>query len=182
MRTGSPLEGESNQLLLRRNNPMNTTNESTPTSRQLARLRRLVSRTQGVVPYLPIEHLDRDAVKAWSEYLSEVTSTKRGVEHMLAAIRQQSQQRATRPQAPASGECPPTYLQVLGEANHEHELECYVNEHKQEIIYCSVCELGMVGGITHHDTPVILATKREDDIDWPIWRCACGCRTWGRRW
>lgn len=117
-----------------------------PTDRQVRYLRYLISQAHRAgVPYLPIEHLHRDGVAAWIEYLDVLVQAHWNIQRDLARAKEAARKDvpspylATPPRARVPDGYRPAYQEVPAAVNHEHMLDCYLTEDDHEIVYCTVC-------------------------------------------
>jgi hypothetical protein len=126
---------------------MNEREHLAPTDRQARYLRYLISQAHlAGVPYLPIEHLHRDGVAAWIEYLDLLVQAHGNIQRDLARLREETAQKeapapylATPPRARAPDGYRPPYEEVPAALDHEHRLDCYLTEDDHEIVYCTMC-------------------------------------------
>jgi len=120
------------------------TEQHIPTDRQRAYLRYLLSQAHGAgVPYLPIDHLHRDAVSAWIEYLDVLVQAHWNIQRDLARARQAAQGCAPYFVTPPRDQLPATYrppYDPLPPADdHEHLVGSVTREDGVEEAVCVLC-------------------------------------------
>jgi hypothetical protein len=118
-------------------------NEQLPTQRQRAYLRYLLSQAHDAgVPYLPIEHLHRDGVAAWIEYLDVLVQAHWNIQRDLARMKAEKQSSPylmtpPRDQLPASYR--PPYDLLPAADDHEHLVGSVKREDGVEESVCVLC-------------------------------------------
>ncbi len=119
-------------------------NEQLPTDRQRAYLRYLLSQAHSAgVPYLPIEHLHRDAVAAWIEYLDVLVQAHWNIQRDLARMKAEKQRASPYLLTPPREQLPASYRQPWQELpradDHEHLVGSVKREDGIEESVCVLC-------------------------------------------
>ena len=122
-------------------------NDTKPTDRQLAYLRYLLAQARKAdecLPYLPVEHLHRDAVTAWIAYLDVLVQAHWNIQRDLARLREAKREEPApylitpaRDQLPSSYR--PPWQELPAAEDHEHLVGTVRREDGVEESVCVLC-------------------------------------------